>query len=80
MQRKPELADEIMDDSKKAVKYRVFGVREDGKEVLLCSHVSLEVAERVATFEQSQPEFTRIIIESDDEVVRRAQISLGRRP
>lgn len=69
-----------MDDSKKPVKYRVFGVREDGKDVLLCSYVSLEVAESVATFEQSQPEYTRIIIESDDEDVRRAQISLGRHP
>jgi hypothetical protein len=56
------------------VKYRVVGIREDGKHVPLCSYLSLEVAETIATLAQSQPTFTRIIIESNDIDVRRARI------
>jgi hypothetical protein len=56
------------------VKYRVVGIREDGKHVPLCSYVSLEAVEKIATLAQADPAFTRIVIESDDETVRRAQI------
>jgi hypothetical protein len=80
IQWKPEFAHQIMADSPSAVKYRVVGIREDGKHVSLCSYVSLEVTEKVATLEQSRPEFTTILIESDEEVVRRARICPGRLP
>ena len=56
------------------VKYRVVGIREDGERVPLCSYLSLEVAETIATLAQSQPTFTRIFIESNEVDIRRAQI------
>jgi hypothetical protein len=63
-----------MADTQRPVKYRVVGIREDGKHVPLCSYVSLEAVEKIATLAQADAEFTRIVIESDDETVRRAQI------
>jgi hypothetical protein len=63
----------FMADSPRPVKYRVVGISDDGEHVPICSYVSLEVAERAATLAQSHKEFRRIILESDDEVVRRAQ-------
>jgi hypothetical protein len=56
------------------VKYRVVGIREDGEHVALCSYLPLEAAEATATLAQSQRTFTKIVIESDEVNVRRAQI------
>jgi hypothetical protein len=63
-----------MAETQRPVKYRVVGIRKDGRQVPLCSYMSLEAVERVAMLAQADATFTRIIIESDDETVRRAQI------
>jgi hypothetical protein len=63
-----------MAETQSPVKYRVVGIREDGKHVPLCSYLSFEAVETIATLARSQATFTRIIIESNDVNVRRAQI------
>jgi hypothetical protein len=63
-----------MAETQRPVKYRVVGIRADGKQVPLCSYMSLEAVERIATLAQADAAFKRIIIESDGEIVRRAQI------
>jgi hypothetical protein len=63
-----------MAETQRPVKYRIVGIREDGKQVPLCSYMSLEAVERIAILAQADTAFKRIIIESDDEIVRRAQI------
>jgi hypothetical protein len=69
-----ELNDEIMAETKHSVKYRVVGIHEDGKHVPLCTYLSLEAVEKIAALAQAEATFTRIIIESDDEPIRRARI------
>jgi len=63
-----------MADTQRPVKYRVVGIRQDGKHVPLCSYMSLEAVERIAMLAHADAAFMRILIESDDEIVRRAQI------
>ena len=63
-----------MNESSRPVKYRVVGVREDGIHVPLCVYQSLEAVVTIATVAQSEAKFMRIVIESDDEDVRRAQV------
>ena len=63
-----------MAETQRPVKYRVVGIRKDGRQVPLCSYMSLEAVERIALLAQTDAAFKRILIESDDEIVRRAQI------
>jgi hypothetical protein len=63
-----------MSESPRSVKYRVVGVREDGKHVPLCVYLALETAERISTLARSEPTYAKIIIESNEGDVRRAQI------
>src|SRR5262249_2926507 len=56
------------------VKYRVIGVREDGQHVPISAYLTLEAIEKIATAAQTDPTFTRIIIESGEEAVRRARV------
>jgi hypothetical protein len=63
-----------MCDSPRPVKYRVIGVREDGRHVPLCVYLSLEIAERIANLALAEATFTQVIIESNEEVVRRARV------
>jgi hypothetical protein len=61
-------------DPPRPVKYRVVGVREDGRHVPLCAYLSLEIAERIANLAHADATFTQVIIESNEECVRRARI------
>jgi len=63
-----------MADAARPVKYRVMGVCEDGRQVPLCVYLSLESAEKIANLAHAEASFTRVIIESDEEVVRRARV------
>ena len=63
-----------MDESSRPVRYRVIGIREDDIHVPLCVYVSLEAAANIATLAQLGGTFIKIVIESDEEDVRRAQL------
>jgi len=67
-------ADENMSEPLRPVKYRVVGVRADGNHVPLCAYLSLEIAERIANLAYAEAAFIQIIIESNEEDVRRARI------
>ena len=63
-----------MSESPRQVKYRVVGEHEDGQQVPLSTYLSLEAAERIASLARSNPAFKQIIIESDEEDIRRARV------
>jgi hypothetical protein len=56
-----------MADTPRQPKYRVVGIREDGKHVPLSVYLSLESAETIATLARFGPTFTKIVIESDED-------------